>query len=104
MARMKPGEASPAPAAAWMKSTKVSRAPTHTTNITGLRTCTRGSSFLSESRAAAPMRRQSKDRSLASRGWTLLEICVPAAIGCLSLAGHHQVFDDRDPGPGRAGS
>ena len=59
MARVNPADPSSMPASDSKKSTRVSRAPTHTTNITGLRTCTRGSSLRNELTTASTISRRS---------------------------------------------
>ncbi len=59
MARVNPLEPSAMPARDSKNSTKVRKAPTHTTNITGLRTCTRGSSLRNEFATASTIIRRS---------------------------------------------
>ena len=64
MARMKPGLASPWPTSDCMNSSVVMMLPTYTTNMTGLRHCVRGSSFLNASTMAGPTSAASKSVKL----------------------------------------
>jgi hypothetical protein len=65
--RMKPGEASPVPASDCTNRIVVRMLPTYTTNMTGLRTCARGESLRSASRAA-PRRACTLNRSRSTEG------------------------------------
>ncbi len=69
MARVNPLVPSGVPARDSKNSTRVSKAPTHTTNITGLRTCTRGSSLRNEFVTASTIRWRSYDGRFGPLGW-----------------------------------
>src|SRR5262249_27939180 len=85
-AKMNQAGASPRARSAWTKSAVVRMLPTSTTNMTGLRTCTRGSSLRSESTSAPrTIVGSNSDRALA---------CVDMR-GVLVSGGQHQVLDDR---------
>src|SRR5262245_19848183 len=78
--------ASPSPSNAWRKSTVVRTLPTRTTNMTGLRSWTRGSSLRSDSMTAPRTIAGSKSgRALADA-----DMRVPSRSG-----GEQQVLDDR---------
>ena len=63
MPKMNPAGASPWPRTACTNNRLVMMLPTYTTNITGLRSCTRGESLRNESAMAAPMSVESNNAS-----------------------------------------
>src|SRR5579883_2277259 len=88
--------ASPRPASAWTNKIVVSPLPISTTNITGLRTCCRGSSRRNESRIA--VRHSRAPRAAACAGASILTLIL-ASFGGSSLegraGGEQQLLDDR---------
>src|SRR5262245_11187138 len=86
-AKMNQAGASPRARSAWMKSAVVRTLPTSTTNMTGLRTCMRGSSLRNESTSAPrTVVGSNSERALA---------CVDMREGVLASGGQHQLLDDR---------
>src|SRR5262245_5545933 len=83
-AKMNHAGASPAPSSAWTNRAVVRMLPISTTNMTGLRSWTRGSSLRNESMIAPRTMAGSK----SGRALACVDIDVPSG-------GEHQVLDDR---------
>ena len=75
-------------------SSKVTTEPTSTTNITGLRTCTRGSSFVNESLKAWPGSRGRRDRGTGRRRGVPPQMRVASGQLTLKEPRVAKLFDD----------
>ena len=75
-AKMNQAGASPRPRSAWTKSAVVRTLPTSTTNMTGLRTCRRGSSLRNESTSAP----RTIVGSNSERALACVDISVPSRV------------------------